>query len=437
MADILVADDDPGTLELMRVHLSCKGHAVAVAHDGGEAIAHALQRRFHLAFVDVQMPEADGFAVLREVVRRNVGTRVVLMTGYAEIKEAVRAIKCNATDYLAKPFHLDAIDAHVELVGDVRRGREAAADEAESALIGSSPAMVTLQRQIATITRTGGAVLITGESGVGKELVARAIHLGSARRGSAFVTVNCASFAEPLLEDELFGHVRGAFTGATQNRDGRFAAADSGVLFLDEIGEMTLPAQAKLLRVLEDGTFEPLGSNKQQRVDVRIVSATNRDLRQSVAEGRFRRDLFYRLNAFQICVPPLRQRLSDVPLLVAYFARRFSHDTPVTISPAAWALLKSYDFPGNVRELKHVVEHAVAFAGGAPIEEAHLPSELRRDDVVMEQPSLPCELAPLWVAMREFERDYLQQALRRAGGNKTRAAALLGIARKTLWQKMS
>jgi two-component system response regulator HydG len=311
--------------------------------------------------------------------------------------------------------------------------------DAGRVLIGESLAMRRLVAQVDAVARSAANVLVTGESGTGKELVARRLHAQGLRRDRPFVAVNCASFPDTLLEAELFGHERGAFTGAHRAREGRFQAAHTGVLFLDEVGELSPSAQAKLLRVLEVGTFEPLGSSRSQRVDVRVVSATHRDLRARIREGRFREDLYYRLKVVHVMLPPLRERLEDLPLLVSHFLRRHAPHRPgLGLSASAWALLRSYRFPGNVRELDNAIQHAVAVCTSDPVQAEHLPLDLGAG---LEPTDL---LAPvgderdktLAEATAAFERRYLLRALRATGGARAMAAERLGISRKSLWEKL-
>ena len=281
-------------------------------------------------------------------------------------------------------------------------------------------------------------VLISGESGSGKELVARSLHTVSPRKDRPFVAINCAAFPETLIEAELFGHERGAFTGAVRRREGRFKAANGGTLFLDEVAELPLMVQAKLLRVLQDGTIEPLGTNTPLKVDVRIISATHRNLKERISEALFREDLYYRLNVLDIRVPPLRERRSDLPVLVEHFLRKFLGDEAdlPSISPRAWAALSEYDFPGNVRELEHAIQHALVLSRGETIDIQHLPEDVAGQHLPSDQAPEPGGLRPLATAVKEFEREYLQRALGIAEGKKTRAAELLGISRKNLWEKM-
>jgi DNA-binding NtrC family response regulator len=307
--------------------------------------------------------------------------------------------------------------------------------QAHHKIEGSSPAIVQLRERIAAIAASSAAVLLTGESGTGKELAARMLHAASDRRDAPFVAVNCAAVPAALMEAELFGHERGAFTGALKRRDGRFKAADGGTLFLDEIGEMPLDVQAKLLRVLQEGSFEPIGTNTSVKVDVRLVSASNRPLKGPSGEGAFRQDLYYRIKVFDLNLPPLRDRLSDLPILVEQFLREFTaaDQTPPSLTPAAWAALQGYNYPGNVRELRHAIQHATILARGQEIRVPHLPSEFRGGTSALASE----RVEPLGAVMAQFERDYIERTLQLAGGERRKAAEMLGISRKNLWEKMS
>jgi len=305
-------------------------------------------------------------------------------------------------------------------------------------IIGRSPAMRRVLSRVGVVAASDAPILLTGESGTGKELLAQAIHAQSTRSDKPLVTVNCAAFPETLIEAELFGHERGAFTGALQKRDGRFKAADGATLFLDEINALSLAAQAKLLRVLQDGSFHPIGTNTEVVVDVRLISATNRELKALVTEGTFREDLYYRIKVLDLALPPLRERSGELPLLVAYFLLK--HAPPAsrpTLSPRAWAVLAGYLFPGNVRELEHAIQHAVVLARGGEIDLEHLPRDICAT-VCPDEPSAssPGEIQPLAAAVREFERAYMLRALELTSGNKTRAARMLGMSRKHLWEKL-
>jgi two-component system, NtrC family, response regulator AtoC len=304
-------------------------------------------------------------------------------------------------------------------------------------LIGHSPEMLSVVKRIETVANCDAAVLILGESGTGKELVARALHAGSERRDKPFVAVNCAAFPDTLIEAELFGHERGAFTGATHRREGRFKAAHGGTLFLDEVAELSTAAQAKLLRVLQEGTVEPLGSNVSIQVDVRIISATHQDLKSRVAMGQFREDLYYRINTIDLRIPPLRARSGDLAVLARLFIRRFAAGRPSApeMSWQAWNALSSYGFPGNVRELMHAMEHAVLLSRGGTIELEHLPVSIRGSRAP-EVETEGAQMAPLGVALKEFERDYLVRVVSQFGGKRIQIAESLGISRKNLWEKL-
>ena len=355
------------------------------------------------------------------------------------------ALKEGAADFLTKPFDIDqllhrlvSIERHRAMRSELDTARAALATRnVGSPIIGRSPAIARMLDRLETFAASDAPVLITGESGTGKELVARTLHDHSPRCAKPFVAVNCAAFPETLLEAELFGHERGAFTGAVKRRDGRFRAAHGGTLFLDEVAEVPLPAQAKLLRVLQEGVFEPLGTNTPVQVDVRIVSATHRNLKDRIAQGTFREDLFYRLNVLQLPIPALRDRRGDLPLLAEHFLRRFRPDAspPLRISGRAWAAIVDYPFPGNVRELEHALQHACVLARGAELDLQHLPADLAGTDLD-ETVTDPRQIRPLVEAIHEFEREYLVRALRHTDGRKAEAARVLGISRKSLWEKL-
>ncbi len=348
--------------------------------------------------------------------------------------------------YLARPFkEQDVVDAVRGLQERDAIQRELAeatavlvAREPSSRIVGRSPAIARVLERISAVADSDAAVLLTGESGTGKDLVAQTIHAGGSRRDRPLVAINCAAFPDTLLEAELFGYERGAFTGALHRREGRFKAASGGTLFLDEINGLSLAAQAKLLRVLHDGSFQPLGTNTTQTVDVRLIAATNRPLRTLVAEGKFREDLYYRINVLDIDIPPLRERKGDLSLLVQHFLDKYARaDRPAsTLSPRAWAALVQHGFPGNVRELEHAVQRALVLSRGGEIELEHLPRDLSPAGAE-ETGAGDVEMRSLAEAVRDFETEYVQRALHLSRGNKTRAARLLGISRKNLWHKLS
>jgi DNA-binding NtrC family response regulator len=446
--DILLVDDEPELRELLEEQLREAGHQVQTANDGAAGMDQLQRRVFDLVICDVRLPAIDGLTLFRRVRKDMPSTDVILMTAYADVSQAVSALKEGAYDYLTKPFDVDELLLQARRINETRalkRELEKARGElssrgSETTLIGESPAIRRVIEMSKMVSQSDAPVLITGDSGTGKEVVARLIHEKSARRDKPFVAVNCGALAENLIEAELFGHERGAFTGAVKKRDGRFKAADGGVLFLDEIAELPAAAQAKLLRVLQEGAFEPLGTNTPVQVDVRIISATHRNLPERIKTGLFREDLFYRVNVIEIQLPPLRERPSDLPLLLRHFIQRFTAaGAPFPrISPAAWASLLQYEFPGNVRELSHAVQHAIVLSGGQEIDLQHLPASIvdTRLPIALTSSGGGAIIRPLHLAIREFENQYLQHALKAADGKRNRTAAMLGISRKTLWEKL-
>jgi DNA-binding NtrC family response regulator len=442
---ILLVEDDPDVREAVASGLRDAGHDIIEATDGRLALERIAATTFDVVVTDVKIPHADGFTIFEAVRDVAPRTSVILMTSFGSASDAVAAMKRGAHDYLPKPFDVDelvirvsAIAAKKALERELAEARARLAGTSDFEIVGASPQIRSLLGLLSTVARSDAPVLVTGESGTGKELVARRLHLLSDRREKAFVAVSCAAFPDTLLEAELFGHERGAFTGAVKKREGRFTIAHGGTLFLDEVAEIPLPSQAKLLRVLQDGVFEPLGSNTSVRVDVRIVSATHRDLKKRIAEGTFREDLYYRLNAVNLRVPPLRERPSDLPLLVSHFLARFvGGGRPMPdVSVGAWRALTLYPFLGNVRELGHAIQHAVLLSGGGTIEVAHLPSDLTSVAAATSKPEAG-PIRPLAAVVKQAERQHILHALAVAQGNRTRAAELLGISRKNLWEKLN
>ena len=446
--DCLVVDDDP-TIRLCLEHMIRDDqHRVSSAADGAQALSLISEHRYDVVISDIRMPKLDGLSLFQHIHQVSPSTSVILMTAYATVPDAVSALKLGVYEYIGKPINSEELRLHLERLAEKRAlelGLEQARDKLSGRntgpylIIGHSPPMLRMLEMVDTLAPTDASVLITGESGTGKELLARALQAASPRRNKPFVSVNCAAFPESLLEAELFGHEKGAFTGAVGKRDGRFVAADGGTLLLDEIGEMPLLAQAKLLRVLEDGTFQPLGTNTTRQVDLRILSATNRDLKKLIAAGRFREDLYYRLKVVELAIPPLREHKSDLPLLFSYFARRNAQpDRPTSgISPRAWALLADYSFPGNVREFAHAIEHACILAQGGEIDVAHLPPEIVGACPTAAGATLAgTAVRPLSIAADEFERECILRALNVTKGKRLKAAELLGISRRNLWLKL-
>jgi two-component system response regulator AtoC len=444
---VLVADDKENMRRLVaRILADAGGYAVDEADDGARALAMVATRSYDVVVTDIRMPGADGFELLAAVKARDPSVEVVMMTGYATVQDAVRAMKRGAFDYLEKPFDPDAAlgvvarAAERKRVADAAR-RAAAPGEEESfhALVGGSPAMRAVYRLLEKAAAVDATVLLTGETGTGKELAARAIHYHSARRERRFVPVNCGALPGDLVESELFGHARGAFTGAATAKPGLFEEAQGGTIFLDEVGELPLPAQVKLNRVLQEKEIRRVGDNHPIAVDVRVIAATHRDLREEVKAGRFREDLFYRLHVFTVTLPPLRERAQDLPLLAAHFLEKHARALRRTIrafAPDALRLLVGHRWPGNVRELENVVERAVAVAGGEEILPEDLPAELAAGAAAA--PLAPGALAavPYKDAVEEARdrasRDYLVALMTEFGGNVTRAAERAGMERESL-----
>ncbi|MFO0576060.1 MAG: sigma-54 dependent transcriptional regulator [Polyangia bacterium] len=446
MPAILLVDDDPAILMSVGSTLRAAGYEVTTAADGGEALAALGKQEFDLMITDIHLPKATGLELFRHASQMAPSMDVILMTAHGVIEDAVNALKEGARDYLIKPFDLEELVVRVQRIFEQRELRrelltmksQLLARSDDSGLIGRTPVMARLRDRVATLAPSDAPVLITGETGTGKELVARRLHELSPRRGKPFIAVNCAAFPETLIEGELFGHERGAFTGAVKGREGRFKAAHGGTLFLDEVAEIPLPAQVKLLRVLQEGTIEPLGSNTPIRVDVRVISATHRNIKRFLQEEKFREDLYYRLNVLDIHLAPLRERAGDIPVLIKAFLEKLTPagQQPPTLTPRAFAALTTYHYPGNVRELKHAIEHAVVLSRGQEIDLEHLPSDVRGVSTLTGEAKPSGSIGQLSVAMKDFERGYLLRALDATRGKKSNAAKLLGISRKNLWEKL-
>ena len=434
---ILAVDDAPDTLELIERRLTANGYQVFTAPAVPEAIRVLDSVSVDLVITDLKMPQVSGLDLVRHVRENLKDTEVIMITGYPTIEGAVTAVKAGSQEYLTKPFTDEELLAAVRRVLDVlkaRRSAQQAADGRHSSvreLIGESKAIQEVFQVIGKAATARATVLISGESGTGKELVARAIHYGSAWASAPFVPVNCGSIPENLLESELFGHVKGAFTGATESRAGFFQTADGGTIFLDEISNTTPAMQAKLLRVLQDADIYMVGSDRPRRIDVRIVAATNKDLRTLVKSGNFREDLFFRLNVLAISVPPLRDREDDVLLLASHFATQFAEELGVVpvprFSDEALKILENYHWPGNVRELENLVQRLVVMTDGDLIDVPDLPSMMRF--------SIGRE-AGLQRTLADVEAEHIRNVLASTGGNKVRAAKILGIDRKTLREKL-
>ncbi len=439
---VLVVDDDPLVRETVEELLEDHGIQATVVGDGDAALVAAEEVEFDVVLSDIRMPGRDGMEILPELRDLRPATPVILMTGFASIDSAVEAMRAGAFDYLTKPFKSEAMLTALERAFEFRElEREntrlrRAVDRTSSFgdLIGESPAMQEIYGLIRKISGSSSNILITGESGTGKEVVARTIHFTGARSDQPFVPINCTAMPEGLLESELFGHVRGAFTGAHANKRGLFEEADGGTLFLDEIGDMPPALQSKMLRVLQDREIRPVGGNKAVKVDVRVVAATNKDLRQEIAEGRFRKDLFYRLNVIPIAIPPLRERPEDIPLLAEAFLRKHASERRAHLSPAAMEQLKRYPWDGNARELENAIERALVLSGGVEIEPADLALEPGGEAVEFEE-ALLGEACRKRLTVRELTDRYIDRVLQETGGSKSEAARILGLNRRTLYRR--
>ena len=441
-ATILIVDDQRNQADAVAETLQKSGYECVVVTAPRRASEVLQGRTFDLVITDLMMNELSGLDILRQAKEANPATEVIVMTGYASVESAVEAIKQGAYDYIEKPLNTDVLRDRVAKALErrhlVQQTRELSAQLDErfgfAGVVGNNPAMRRVVEMARQIAGTDTTVLIAGESGTGKELLARAIHGNSSRSGHRFVALNCAALSEGILESELFGHEKGAFTGAMAIRKGRFEYADGGTLFLDEVGDMPLSTQIKLLRVLEDGEIMRVGSNDPIRVDVRLLSATNRDLKELIAEKTFREDLYFRLKVVTLELPPLRQRIEDVPLLVEYFLKMMAERQGKTVprlAPETLKALSAYGWPGNVRELRNVIETMVALAQGETIGSELLPAEIRA--VAGETAEGPAGSLP---TLEQAERRLIQQALETCGGNRQTAATMLGIGERTLYRKI-
>jgi len=440
-AHVLVVDDEKHILNVLREALTQFGYRVTCAASGTEALAAVRAELFAAAFIDIRMPDMSGLDLLRKIKHQDESIELVVITGYPTIASAVEALKEGAYDYLSKPLILDELQHLMQRVmerrflrGEVdslrtRLGEELTLNE----LIGASPAMERMREVIGKVAITDSPVLIEGETGTGKELVAAAIHRLSGRAKSPFIAVNCSAIPPDLLESEFFGHVRGAFSGAVVDALGLFRGAHEGTLFLDEIAELPPALQVKLLRVLQEMQVRPVGSTKAYTVDVRVIAATNRNIERAMTDGRFRQDLFYRLNVIRITLPPLRERREDVPALVNHFLRRFNRRLRRDvrgITPEALAALTAYDFPGNVRELENLIERAFAMGAREQITLADLPSLTTRPPGA---PSISPRTLP---TLAEVEQELILKALAMLNNDKEESARALGISRRTIYRRL-
>ncbi|MDD2722538.1 MAG: sigma-54 dependent transcriptional regulator [Methylovulum sp.] len=446
---ILVVDDEPKMRRLLEIMLTQMEYCVLQAADGREAFDILSECTADLVITDLRMPNLDGIALLRQLRENNNDIPVIVVTAYGTVESAVDAMKYGASDYIVRPFELDAVEAAVQRalrLGKVQRENRYLRQQVEQGwhgFIGTSPVMQQIYTQIQQVAATKTSVLIQGETGTGKELVARAIHNASNRAKSLFVSINCAAIPADILESELFGYSKGAFTGANKERIGKFELADGGTLFLDEITEMDFNLQAKLLRVLQERTLERLGSNRTIAVDVRVIAASNRNPRQAIVDQKLREDLFYRLNVFTISLPRLRERREDILPLAHYFLEKHARDFGFGcngIEADAEACLIAYQWPGNVRELENMMERAIVMSSGKTIGIGHLPSDVLYDALPTQAP-LPDQLETgcgtgMIQQVEQLEKQLIQQALIKTGDNKAKAAQLLEISERSLWYKI-
>jgi DNA-binding NtrC family response regulator len=439
-AHLLVVDDDPVTIDLLKEVLSKEGYDVSTALSGEEAIARGTDNFFDLIITDVRMGRKDGMEVLRFFKKNAPDTTVIIITAFGSIETAIEAIRDGAYDYVSKPFKLDEIKFTVRRALEQRRliqenkfyRQELLEKYQFKNVIGRTPQMFQVYKTIAKVADTKSTVLLCGERGTGKELVARSLHYNSQRSNRPFIPVDCASLVETLIESELFGHVRGAFTGASSAKKGLLEESDGGTLFLDEVGNLSLSMQSKLLRFLQEHEIKRVGGTETTKVDVRVIAATNQPLEPLVRSGKFREDLFDRLNVIMITLPPLRERKEDVPLLASHFLQKFSeenHKSISHISPEALEILLQYSWPGNVRELQHTIERAVIFSTQPIILPEDLPRKMSEEVKGLEIP-IPEKTLPL----KELEKRYVLKVLQEAGGNKKKASEILGIDRATLYR---
>lgn len=444
MRRILIVDDEKNMRWVLGQALDVDGFEVVEAADGKEALSSIAEQAPDIMILDHRMPAPDGMEVLRRLRANGHTFPVIMLTAHGNVETAVEAMKAGATEYLTKPFDLEELKLAIDkalrfsnLSAEVERLREELDREYDiEGIVAADPAMIDLLEQVRKVAPTNATVMIYGESGTGKELVARAVHALSTRASGPFVSVSAGALPETLLESELFGYEKGAFTGAVTSKPGRFELANGGTLFLDEIGDIAPGVQVKLLRVLQERRFERLGGTRSVEVDVRVVAATNRDLQQAIADGDFREDLFYRLNVVPLTLPPLRQRAGDIPLLVAHFLEKHKAGQK-RISQEALEALVQYKWPGNIRELENTIERIVILSHGDDVGVSDLPVEVRLGPVASRAGSTGITLADDGCDLEEVELDLVRQALDRAGGSTPKAAKLLGLTTKTLESRMS
>ncbi|HHT9113624.1 MAG TPA: sigma-54-dependent transcriptional regulator [Candidatus Wunengus sp. YC65] len=439
---LLLVDDDKNALDGLVKILTHDGYPVSGVLSGYEALSLLSKKNFDIIVTDMKLPGIGGLSLIHEIRKKEESVAIVVVTAYSSVKTAVEAIKCGADDYLTKPINIEELKLVLEkiwerqqLIAQNRMLKEKLKDKYKSSgLVGNTPQMKQIFHMIADVAPSTASILILGETGTGKELVANALHCQSDRACMPFVALHCAALSEGVLESELFGHEKGAFTGAVQARKGRFEMADGGTLFLDEVGEMSLKVQVKLLRVLEKGEFERVGGEKTLKVDVRLITATNRNLEKEVSEGRFREDLFYRLNVITIHLPPLRERKDDIPILSNFFVIKYTKKYKKEIkgfAPEAMEALCAYHWPGNVRELENVVERAIVLCKKNTISVEHLPR-----NVVPGKDDMSVIKIPVGISLKEAEKEIIQKTLQMTHGSKKEASKILGISNRKIEYKV-
>lgn len=443
--EILIVDDDAVHRRAVRLNMAGWGYSVTEADDGEEAVRQVRVRTFDLILMDIRMTKMSGLEALEQIKKISPAVPVIIMTAYASVETAVSAMKMGADDYLTKPLNYDELQIKIARTAERRRLKneneylkERLGEKFDRRhMIGQSKAMIRLLEMVEQVAATQATVLITGESGTGKEMIANAIHFNSSRREAPFVKINCAALTETLLESELFGHEKGAFTGADRRREGKFVQADGGSIFLDEVSEMSPAMQVKLLRVLQERELTRVGGQDVVRVDVRLIAASNKDLIKEIREGRFREDLFYRLNVVALALPPLKERAEDIPLMAQHFLKLFAEKNSKSISgftPRAMQKLTAYAWPGNVRELMNAVERAVVLSRSDTVDEDELVFPMADQCLSPDAPRMAVATAGL--PLEAVEKQSILEAMKAAGGNKSEAARRLGITRKTLRKKL-
>jgi two-component system NtrC family response regulator len=439
---ILLIDDDESLRRVMEFSLTEAGYAVRAVAGGEEGLRLFEKDPFDAVVTDITMPGMSGMEVLRQVRERDARIPVIIITAYGTIESAVEAMKQGAFDYITKPFNRDELRITLEKALRMRRlEHENVELRAEirgryrfEEIVGTSEKVREVLETAGRVASSDASVLITGESGTGKELLARGIHYSSPRANGPFVAVNCAAIPETLIESELFGHVKGAFTGAIRDKEGKFELADGGTLFLDEIGELRVDLQSKILRALQEKTVDRVGGSRPVPVDARVIAATNRDIERAVKDGKFREDIYYRLSVITLHMPPLRERKEDIPILAEHFLKKYNKSEPVTLSPDTLEALKAYGWPGNVRELENVIQRASVLRRGNEITRAELPDKLTKEERGVEDIIL--NLPEEGISLEELEKSLIIKALEKHKGNQTRAAEYLGITRPTLIYRM-